>query len=1114
MKKYILFIFIINYVYVCMALPSRAQAGQIKADVGNVIHVQPDIATIQSNSAGYGLYATDGGVIHSNAGNVSTSGSSAAGLFAAEPGSIIYWQGTNITTSGFRGRGIDTVRGGQVFGYGSVITTGERAHAIQAGDTNATAGPTRVTLEPGTSVHTFGNGSYGLHAYATGTVVGTVNIITEGVSSFGAHAEKDSSIDIYNSTIETHGLNAIGLLANTDAITPGVNYTPGQLTATSTIVKTTGDSAFGAFADVQASISLIDTSIETLGDNAVGLFANRGGSIDSQGSVSTGGNNAHGLAAGLIVVPGMTDRVKHAGSIVTNGDEAYGAFAQNAAQLDISGSIQTFGQLSHGALVDGATLNLTNLDVKTNGDDAIGLYAMNGASIAGQGTITTLGANAHGLVLQENSIVNLENTAITTYGSSADGVAIKNSNLTLGNGLISTKGNGLTITDSSSVTLINTAVSSGLSVVDVRFTNEDSQINLNIDGTSKLSSQNGVLLNVKRDVVSGRTGRVLLNIADQSVVSGDIIDTDDKTGGYSDVSLGADVTWAGSARGVRHFKSLGGNSHISFGEGSALNGDLHGLNTNFIFHNTGISIAGDMFLSDNSSAFGGSENSAIKVAGNVVVDTTSTQSGSWSISGDVENHGIIAPGTQLGTVTIGGDFVASSTSIYEVDINAIGQSDIIDIAGAATLAGRVSLLTIGEGNGFSVNNRYTILSAAGGLNGTTYDGGLDWNGSSSFLFVAPQLSYDAQNVYLTFARNNLSIASIGQTSNEKAIGGAIDGGALPSALENEILLQTDDKAVASLLSQLSGEAHQSVLSALQQNASHTRGTIADRLREAFPEDGPVVWSRAINTNANSRNNTEYSRLKQNSDGLYLGADTMITDSIRAGIMGGIEKTDFNVRHLGSSAASESYILGGYGSWQYQHIKLLFGGVYSWHNISMNRSMPIFSTSQTLESDYNANTLQIFSQLGYKFSSDTIEVEPFAGLAYIRSRRDGFKEYLSNGTFAVDLNGDIASIRSTISTLGVTVGHSWKLSNAINIQANVTSEWRHAFGDENVRSLFSLNQSDKFEVGGLPMARDTFALSTNFTLPINKNVSLILNYGGQFGKEFKENSLKGLFQITF
>lgn len=1091
-----------------------AQAGQIKAGYGETVGIQPDVVTTQSNTNGYGLYATDGGIIHSGLGNVSTSGSSATGLFAAEPGSVIYWQGTNISTAGFRGRGIDTVRGGQVIGYGTIITAGERAHAIQAGDTNPTAGPAKVTLLSGTSVHTISNGSYGLHAYATGTISGTANIVTEGVSSFGAHAEKDSTITIDNSNIETHGLNAIGLLANTDSIMPGVDYTPGHLTATATVVKTTGDNAFGAFADVQASITLIDTTIETLGDNAIGLFANRGGTIDSKGRVSTNGNNAYGVAAGLIAVPGKTDSVKQNGSIITKGDDAYGAFAQNAAELDISGSIQTFGDASHAAVIDGAKLRIDNLSVKTEGNDALGLYAKAGATITGQGDITTQGGHAHGVVVETDSAVNLDNTTIKTYGAFAVGASVNKGAFTLANGVISTNAHGIAVADSSNVTLVNTDVESKLSTIVARFTEDNAQINLNIDGTSNLKSDNGVLLHVERDVLPAQTGAVNLVIADQSTVIGDIVDNDAKTSGYTDVTLGANVTWNGSVQGVRHFKSTGGSSRISFGEGSRLHGDFHAISSDINFHQTGASVEGNILLSHNSNVAGGSPTSAIAVAGTMIVDATSSMRGSWTVAGNLTNDGTIAPGTTVGTITVGGNFVASDSSVYEVEINAYGNNDIITIAGTATLGGHVSLITQGQESGFTVNHRYTILSAQGGFNGTTYDGLVNWNGSSPFIYVAPTLSYDLQNVYLTLARNNVLISSAGETPNERAVGRALDYGGLSGNFGRALLLQTNQKAVKSLLSQLTGEAHQSLLSALQQSSSHTRDAINDRLRDAFAEDGPVVWSRAINTNSTTKSYPEYSSLQQNSTALFVGADTTIVEDIRAGIMAGISNTDFNVDALGSSAHSNSYHIGAYGSWNYEDWRLSLGSAYSWHNISMKRSFSIFDTPQTLESEYRADSFQVFSEVGYKIKWNAITVEPFGGVAYIQTNRDSFNEDAYNSTFAVNLNGEQSSMRNTISSLGIRLQSEWQLENAMQLELYVTPEWRHSFGNQNARSLFSFNNSNSFEISGLPITRDVFAIDNALMLSLNEAVSLSVSYNGQFGKGFVENSIKGLFKIKF
>lgn len=217
---------------------------------------------------------------------------------------------------------------------------------------------------------------------------------------------------------------------------------------------------------------------------------------------------------------------------------------------------------------------------------------------------------------------------------------------------------------------------------------------------------------------------------------------------------------------------------------------------------------------------------------------------------------------------------------------------------------------------------------------------MNWNGSSPFIYVAPTLSYDLQNVYLTLARNNVLISSAGETPNERAVGRALDYGGLSGNFGRALLLQTNQKAVKSLLSQLTGEAHQSLLSALQQSSSHTRDTINDRLRDAFTDDGPIVWSRAINTDSTTKSYPEYSSLKQNSTALFVGADITIVEDIRTGIMAGISNTDFNVDTLGSSAHSNSYHIGAYGSWNYEDWRLSLGSAYSWHNISMKRSFPI------------------------------------------------------------------------------------------------------------------------------------------------------------------------------
>ncbi|WOC15051.1 hypothetical protein MP213Fo_05000 [Pseudochrobactrum sp. MP213Fo] len=1090
---------------------AEAQTGQIKATAGQSLNVTPDVATTHPNSDGFGIYALGGGSIVSDMGNVVTNGSSASGLFATDTGSIIHWQGTTIETHGFRGRGIDALHGAQVIGYGTIITNGDKAHGIQAAVTTAVSGPAQITLLPSTSVHTFGNDAYGLHAYSSSTITGTVNVITEGTGSFGVHSEKDSTITLTTSNIETHGAGAFGLLANTDDITVGVDYTPGKLVVSSSTVTTTGDNAFGAFADVQASMELTDITINTTGENAAGLFAHLGGSITSQGSITTTGNNAHGAAAGMSPTPGFTDTIEHSGSIVTQGDNAYGIYGMNGAEFKISGSIHTHGDASQGAYLDGASLDMPALTVDTSGDNAAGIHAVNGATISGQADITTQGANSHGMIVEAGSNITLNNSHIVTHDDLADGALVTSSNITLSNTTIVTQGHGLTVTDSSIVTLTDSDITSKLSAIDVSFSAVDQHAEVNIGGTSHLNSETGVILNVTRDNAAAETGIVALNIQDGSVVTGNITDNGTKTTGYTDVLLGADVIWTGHASGIRHFKSLNSNSIVNFAAGSDIGGDLHGVRSKFVFHPSGINVAGNVLLTDNSHAGGGSLNGVIDVAGDVNVDDTSTQAGNWSVAGDLTNHGTMAPIGAAGMINVGGDYILSGTSVYMLDINQLSMNAVINVAGSASLAGKVSLVT--PLTSVALNYRYTILTAAGGLNGTMYNGGLSWDNTPAYLYVAPQLTYDANNAYLTLTRNNVAIASAGRTANERAVGRALDSNAQSTGtVHNTLLLHTNEAAVRAQLANLSGEAHQSVLAELQQGSHRVRDAIAGRLYEMV-ETAPAVWGRFI-TRQGDADATDYSSLSSQTDSFFWGADTSFNESLRAGLMAGIEKSTFNVDDLNSSSRVDSYHVGVYGRWKEQAVSVHLGGAYSWHNVIMDRSFVAGANPQTLKSDYQAQTVQLFGELAYDLNVDMFDFQPFAGLAYVRTQRDGFAEQTINPLIDGALQTDDTALSNTFTSLGVRFGKQWQHANDVKVKIHMAPAWRHAFGDEQANSIFVLNPTTSFNIGGLPLSRDVFAMETGLSVDFNPRVSVGVSYDGQFGSKNQQNAFKGKMSVKF
>src|SRR5690606_4358854 len=88
--------------------------------------------------------------------------------------------------------------------------------------------------------------------------------------------------------------------------------------------------------------------------------------------------------------------------------------------------------------------------------------------------------------------------------------------------------------------------------------------------------------------------------------------------------------------------------------------------------------------------------------------------------------------------------------------------------GTATLTGgTVSVMPL-AGN-YNLTTDYTILTAAGGLGGTTFN-----NVNSNLAFLIPSLTYDVNNVFLRLTRNDVSFNSVAGTSNQVSVSSVIN----------------------------------------------------------------------------------------------------------------------------------------------------------------------------------------------------------------------------------------------------------------------------------------------------------------------------------------------------
>jgi autotransporter-associated beta strand protein len=181
-------------------------------------------------------------------------------------------------------------------------------------------------------------------------------------------------------------------------------------------------------------------------------------------------------------------------------------------------------------------------------------------------------------------------------------------------------------------------------------------------------------------------------------------------------------------------------------------------------------------------------------AGTTIVDGTNTYSGGTTVTnstlvvnGSLSDPTIGAGGVLTGTGTVGatqinaggtfapgsgtpgtsmtvaGNLAFASSALYLVSLNPM-TSSFANVTGTASLAGTVQA-NFTSGSYITKQKQYTILTAAGGLGGTTFGGLTNVNLPSG---ASDSLSYDASHVYLNLSVPFTSYTGLNQNQQNVA----------------------------------------------------------------------------------------------------------------------------------------------------------------------------------------------------------------------------------------------------------------------------------------------------------------------------------------------------------
>jgi outer membrane autotransporter protein len=529
----------------------------------------------------------------------------------------------------------------------------------------------------------------------------------------------------------------------------------------------------------------------------------------------------------------------------------------------------------------------------------------------------------------------------------------------------------------------------------------------------------------------------------------------------------------------------------------------------------------------------------------VTVNAGGTLGGTGTISNTVTimNAGLMAPGSSIGTTTVNGNITFNAGSTYRVEVDAAGNSDRINVAGApgiATLNGGTVDVQAAPGTYPSVS-RYTILSAAGGVTGTFA------NVTSNFAFLDPSLSYGPNDVFLALQRNDVSFTSVASTPNQKAVAGALQAG-LPGAtgdfetVVNAITVLSADEARAAFDSVsgapivalrrasttfASGFAEQLSrrLDAAPWNDSQALGAPQGSFRiiaaGGMSDPGPILaqaaapsatdeptarsgrgfWMRGYKAGNDVDSDGNATANRSRSGGVSAGGDREFGEKLVLGVAATHGSSHMTFDGLSDSGTARGTALGLYGSYSdLSWIAKAIAGL-AWSENQMYRNVAFDGIGRTPISDFDSKSSFAYLEAGYDLQISGRGIQPFAAFSYVRTSNSSFTE---TGAESLNLNVSAQTARSARSIIGVRAVYG---TESMKLEPRLA--WVHEFGNLNAPMTASLSgapTAGTFVISGAELRRDSLSTGLSVSGVVAKNTTFFADAQAEGNSDARSWSL--------
>lgn len=960
------------------------------------------------------------------------------------------------------------------------------------------SGEDAVLVNSGT-ITTTDNFSRGIDIYRSGTVVtNTGTISTSGTGSTGINGGNFASFSIINS-------GNIIVAGGELAIDGGNGDVTLTLQAGSVI---NGDIDLGG-----GSNTLTAQGAMTLNDNIINA-------VDFTSDAQGGEQIFNGVISGATT----SLNIMGEGKVTLNGNNTYtGNTLINAGTLSISNN-NNLGNSSAQLIFDGGTLE-TTADLTISSGRNISLNNGGGTIDTGDNAVTYNGnfaiSNGGLTKLGSGTFEHTGNSAYRGVTTIAEGT-LKISNLSNGGDYIN---NGTLVFDKETGTGSNMYLN-GLSGAGSLIKEGGGVLLLNGDKTYTgntyinngfIQAQGKNALGVNGAVSIAEKGQldIWTNLSIGSLAGKGTINLSNRYGGTigNTLTVGGDDT-STAFNGIIY--GLGG-SLTKTGEGKLT---LAGINTY-----TGSTTVNSGLLEVNGS-----------LASEVRVNNGGTLGGRGHLSSVLVSGGRLAPGNSIGTLNV--DSVNfNGGGVYEVEVDAAGNTDLLYVTGMATLTGG-SVQVIPKDGNYHPSTDYTILKAG------TIIGTFD-SVSSSLAFLDPTLSYTSSEVMLRLDRNDQSFASVAGTSNQQAVSQTIDTlsktqGADITSLTDNLLLLTAEGANDAYDS-LSGVQHSNAQQLQMRVGQQFRGLFSRRMNapvsfalsneltqfatiadiEALPataagrlDPARGFWLEGMGGQGDIDGDQNARGVDYNFYGLAGGVDWEVGQNWVVGAAFGYSRTDADLKSGGLDV--DSYMAAVYGAWQSSSAFYLNGNLtFGLHSTDANRQIIVGTFSERAEADYDSASMQAAVEAGQtlKTTPKGFDVTPFVGLEAFTDSRESFTE---SGAGVANLDVDRERMESLQSSVGVRFENTWITNSGKTLMPMLELAWVHEYLDETatLNAGFATGPSSRFSVDGPELDRNRARVGAGIAAKFNEASQLTFGYQGEYADSDENHMVSARFRMEW